>query len=815
MKYKLLIALLWVFFLLVPNLTPAAAENLPDLQVLSITIARNSQAERIGNVVIINAGRAATGPRFNLMSEWLDSNGQVINTCDSGAAVEPLGIARVTTAVARACPPEFAERAVKLRVTIDKDESDDPLATNLVHESNESNNSKTVTIPLPDLKISSLTLARNSQGERIGNVIIVNTGRGSTPSFFNLVSEWLDSNGRVINTCGSGAAVESLGFGEISTAVARACPAEFAEQAVKLRVIVDRSENPDEPESSNLVHESNESNNSKTVSIPLPDLRITSIVLARNERGERIGNVNFINAGRFSTSPRFNLVSEWLESNGRVINTCGSGAGVEPLGVARTSTAVARACPPEFAEQAVKLRVTLDMSEDPNEPLASNLVHESNESNNSKTVTIPLSDLRITSISLARNERGERIGNVNFINSGRADTAPRFNLVSEWLDSNNRVINTCGSGAGVASLGVGRTSTAVARACPAEFAEQAVKLRVTLDMSEDPNEPLASNLVHESNESNNSKTIDLPAPDLKIEGMNFRGSDLHPEVTIINKGTEGTSRNSRVAYDWYNIFGERLGGCYETMGTLGRNKRYTQKDVFCGNNDSYKYATKFKATVDVGDGTGDAPQSQIRESNENNNSLASPIPGRVKFIQEHPPVSYIFDNNTGSNNPSVDVPGGVLNPVPDITIPVIPQVDVPVVTPPTIIVPEPEPVVTPPVTPPVTPVNPVVTPEPTTPTGDRYPSITVTETNDGLATYTVSGHMDYWGTYPGCTGPRYFDPIIVAWGQVDTHPALDSGNNFTSTHKYDVKNSSYNLSVSFINSCFQRTTKRFTVYPKL
>jgi len=99
-------------------------------------------------------------------------------------------------------------------------------------------------------------------------------------------------------------------------------------------------------------------------------------------------------------------------------------------------------------------------------------------------------------------------------------------------------------------------------------------------------------------------------------------------------------------------------------------------------------------------------------------------------------------------------------------------------------------------------------------TGDRKPSFDVTVTNDGLATYTVTGKINYYGTYKGCEGPRYFDPVVIGWGQVDSI-LTPTGPDFTATHKYVVKNPEYDLVVSVTNSCFQSTRKHFTVTPHL
>jgi hypothetical protein len=117
----------------------------------------------------------------------------------------------------------------------------------------------------------------------------------------------------------------------------------------------------------------------------------------------------------------------------------------------------------------------------------------------------------------------------------------------------------------------------------------------------------------------------------------------------------------------------------------------------------------------------------------------------------------------------------------------------------------------------ITPIPKVETPAPVVvvPTGDRKPSFTAEISDDGLSTFTINADFNYYGTYKGCEGPRYFDPIIVTWGQVDSHPALDSKNHFTATHKYTLKNYEYDVSVAMINSCFQSTVKHFTVHPKL
>ncbi len=106
------------------------------------------------------------------------------------------------------------------------------------------------------------------------------------------------------------------------------------------------------------------------------------------------------------------------------------------------------------------------------------------------------------------------------------------------------------------------------------------------------------------------------------------------------------------------------------------------------------------------------------------------------------------------------------------------------------------------------------TPAPSTPVAVekevRTPSFDVTVDQDGKY-ITVNGMLHYYGKGAKCSGPRYFDPIIVRWGQGDDQPLLKSDNTFTASHKYDVKNKTYDLTVSITNSCFGSYTFRKTL----
>lgn len=83
----------------------------------------------------------------------------------------------------------------------------------------------------------------------------------------------------------------------------------------------------------------------------------------------------------------------------------------------------------------------------------------------------------------------------------------------------------------------------------------------------------------------------------------------------------------------------------------------------------------------------------------------------------------------------------------------------------------------------------------------RTPSFTVDVVQNGKFV-TVNGKLNYYGKGTKCSGPRYYDPIVVRWGQHLDTPVLKSDNTFTASHEYDVKNTTYELSVSVYNSCY-------------
>jgi hypothetical protein len=91
----------------------------------------------------------------------------------------------------------------------------------------------------------------------------------------------------------------------------------------------------------------------------------------------------------------------------------------------------------------------------------------------------------------------------------------------------------------------------------------------------------------------------------------------------------------------------------------------------------------------------------------------------------------------------------------------------------------------------------------------RIPSYTVTLTRTGND-YTVSGHINYYGKGSSCSGPRYYDPVIVRWGDAGAEPVV-TNMSFSANHEYFIENATHPFSVSVYNSCFGVKTYRTDV----
>ena len=631
---------------------------------------------------------------------------------------------------------------------------------------------------------------------RVAVVSIMNIG-GAVAEPFAYHQEWLTQNGEIV--CAStGFVSENLGISRTNSFQISCIEGNF-DRAIKVRISLDK----DIIEAlNNQVVESNENNNIFTKDIPLPDLKVLSIsnfkYLNNNLNEGRIADMNIINIGRGSAG-NFVYREEWLDKSGNIVYSS-TGFVTGGLGVSRTSV-IRLESTPEVSGKVTKVRVTLDQE---SIETLNNKVAESNENNNTFTKDIPLPDLKILGISnfkyLNNNFAEGLIADATIINIGRG-AARSFAYREEWLDTNGNIVFSS-TGFVTGGLGVSRTAVIHLESTP-EVSGKVTKVRVTLD--QESIETL-NNQVTETNEINNTFVKDIPRPDLKIEGMNFKGSGKLPEITIINNGKSVTGKQVKIAYDWFDSNGDMLGGCYGTINALlGINKRVTQKNIFCGNEDTYKWATKFKATVDVGTGTGDAPQSEIVESNENNNSLKSAIPGRANLVRVRPVETGSLITNSEMllpNTPSVTVPSEVLSTsTTNIPTPETPIANIPNSPNPIVVVPD----FTSSTSDVIKPSTPLVKEEIV-----RTPNFTVNITQDGNSAI-VTGKINYYGKGSTCTGPRYYDPVIVRWGDGADEPKVMADGSFSAQHDYTIKNKSYELTVSVYNSCYGLKTEKKTI----
>lgn len=596
-----------------------------------------------------------------------------------------------------------------------------------------------------------------------------------------------------------------------------------------------------------------------------PDLVLTRVQTTGRtmDTNERVVWLTVANKGT-ALVESFKIKIEWLNKNGAVLDSCteGSPADSPLVPVYGTVDFVAGACGSDLAnnarddrrstlrDQSYKVRLTLD----PEKKIA-----ESNERNNTVTKNLglpnPVISSLVSSYYLADNEQANPWASIDLVNLGQ-DELGSIILKVQWLDKDNTVMDGCDIIEGplkvnaVASFGVhcGESTEAV------KLHHLAHKIRVTID---------PQNKVAQAIEKNNVYTKDRVLPDLTAS-LTFDGRTKNPLVVINNAGKDNVPNDSFwVAYDWFGLNGKKLGGCVMEVEKLLYNKFYSETSTFCGNKDTYAQAAKFRVSLNVGSGLVVAPD--FAESNENNNVVEKVVPGRFRItgkltipklssladygrvaigdVETETPAPQMSVDNQADNLVGADrdehgcIPSAgyswcevkskclriweeecIATGTPVVSEPTTEVVP----TTPTLEVNPPAPIITPPVeTPAPAASTPVITPptvatpaESTTVAGDRLPSYDVELTDDGRATFNIKGKINYYGTYKGCEGPRYFDPVIIAWGQVDsviTPPAKD----FSATHKYLVRNPEYDITVLVTNSCFQKTVKRFTVRPKL
>ncbi|MBI2552352.1 hypothetical protein HYW17_03590 [Candidatus Uhrbacteria bacterium] len=390
---------------------------------------------------------------------------------------------------------------------------------NRIAESNESNNSVTLTVPLPDLIVSDLAFTKGAITWKEKNL-----GDSVEGSFaYHTTVEWLDNQGKRISEWTIQSATAMIPAG-------RASPEELSERfgittsfltppagAAKLRVTAD---------SKGTLTEKDEGNNAVEMVVSLPDLTVSDLALGDRAITWTLKNIGDTVSGNF----RYSENIEWLDSDGKVMKKWTTdtttpmlrAGSVSPRDIkAEYEIPLAFFIPPQGA---VKLKVTVDPT---------NTVAEKEEGNNSVEIAIPLRnpDLTVTDLSLGNGIITWKLRNVGDTVSGTFKYLEHI----EWVDREGKTV----------SKRIVDTTTSIlyARETPRDFKTEygipasfftpptgAVNLRVWVD---------PTNTVPEQREDNNTVAIVVARPDLTVTDLKITKDAITWKEENVGDALEG------------------------------------------------------------------------------------------------------------------------------------------------------------------------------------------------------------------------------------------------------------------------------------
>ena len=476
--------------------------QLPDLTITSFTAGAASYETgktMSFTVTVKNQGTAASGSaNLSLSGNGISTTKQSIGTLAVG------GTKQLTFSV----PAPDTAQALTLTAFADCDE--------VVSESNEDNNTRSVTVEivkplLPDLTVTSVTPAKASYraGETVTiSTTIKNQGEADTGSF---VVRLAPSGGSVQTRTVSG-----LKVGESTTLTWTFTAPVLSETEVWIITVT--------ADSTGVIAESDESNNSASGSVTIlgekPDLCITSLTPDADSYapGETITFTAVVKNNGVIACPESQIRFSGAEitSQTKPLSRIPAGGSV--------SISFALTAPGIVGEKTY----TVTAMADPN-----NAVEESDESNNSRsssfTVYNPLPDLTVTRIQSNKNEYADgETGTVTVTvsNQGGKDVA-NAKLKLAIGDFHSEVKQT-GAIASGSSVRISFTFTA-----PEVLERREVMVTATAD---------PTNEIVESNEVNNTLTSSLAIkpvlPDLGITNTNatnwYAGKDVVITATVVN-----------------------------------------------------------------------------------------------------------------------------------------------------------------------------------------------------------------------------------------------------------------------------------------
>ena len=493
---------------------------------------------------VTNSGSITARPTYGdwciLSSDGtIDATDQMLGGAHSQTSLAPGS--NYTTTITCTTSTSTAAGSYTLFLKIDGN-TNGPLIPGVVGESNKANNIASMSatlLTLPDLVTSSVSVGTISEAKAgsysfpVTYTVTNNGGSTAQPSWNDFcylsADGTLDGSDQILS--GANTRSTSLAGGaSYTTTITCGTTAATASGTYTLFVRTDGSNNP--PLFAGVVAESDETNNTSSVSITLPtkpDL-VTSSVSVGTISEAKAGSYSFpvtftvTNNGASASQPSWNdycylSADGTLDASDQVL-TGGNARSTSLAGGASYTTTVTCGTTTSTAAGTYTLFVKADGSN--NGPLAAGVVAESDETNNTATTSITLPtkpDLVTSSVSvgtIVHNGNGSYSLPVTFTvtNNGSSAAQPSWNdycylSTDGTLDSSDQVLS--GGNARSTSLAGGASyTTTVTCGTSTTTAAGTYTLFVKADGSN--NGPLVAGVVAESDETNNTSTVSVTLP---------------------------------------------------------------------------------------------------------------------------------------------------------------------------------------------------------------------------------------------------------------------------------------------------------------
>ncbi|GEM_PF-4650512 len=285
--------------------------------------------------------------------------------------------------------------------------------------------------------------------------------------------------------------------------------------------------------------------------------------------------------------------------------------------------------PPRGATQ---LKMTID---------SHNEFLEVDETNNIAFMNVVLPDLVIESASL-------KDAGISFVvkNQGTASARPDYYLRFRWITENGEVVRTQ-NGLEEYSREIFDNAIAINESrvfapsysldSPTKFIQNPPKGAQYLEMAVDVNDAIV-----ESNDKNNSRRVEIPRPDMKVEQFLF--TDGNVKIEVLNSGEASTRKNFSMRMMWQGDNGQEKTQensfvditIYDNFRPNSR-EMYTSDSTFLQNQRDFilfppAYATHLLVILD--------PENVLEESHEENNTASTTFPRPDLHVGE-----FSFDEN--------------------------------------------------------------------------------------------------------------------------------------------------------------------------